>query len=45
MAREGGAKPNWKFMHCLPRKQEEVDDEVRTSKYAFDEAPILNQLH
>jgi ornithine carbamoyltransferase len=22
------AKPNWKFMHCLPRKQNEVDDEV-----------------
>ncbi|KND01175.1 ornithine carbamoyltransferase [Spizellomyces punctatus DAOM BR117] len=28
MAKEGGAKPDWKFMHCLPRKQEEVDDEV-----------------
>lgn len=25
---EGGANPNWKFMHCLPRKQHEVDDEV-----------------
>lgn len=25
---EGGANPNWKFMHCLPRKQNEVDDEV-----------------
>ncbi|KAE9392767.1 ornithine carbamoyltransferase 1 [Gymnopus androsaceus JB14] len=24
----GGANPNWKFMHCLPRKQDEVDDEV-----------------
>ncbi|KAJ3168302.1 ornithine carbamoyltransferase [Geranomyces variabilis] len=23
-----GAKPDWKFMHCLPRKAEEVDDEV-----------------
>jgi len=22
------AKKDWKFMHCLPRKQEEVDDEV-----------------
>ena len=22
------AKPDWIFMHCLPRKQEEVDDEV-----------------
>ncbi|KAJ3053198.1 ornithine carbamoyltransferase, partial [Quaeritorhiza haematococci] len=28
LARTGGAKPNWKFMHCLPRKQQEVDDEV-----------------
>ncbi|KAI8977634.1 ornithine carbamoyltransferase [Mycotypha africana] len=24
----GGAKPDWIFMHCLPRKPEEVDDEV-----------------
>jgi len=30
LCREGGADPNWKFMHCLPRKQHEVDDEVRT---------------
>lgn len=28
MARKGGAKPDWKFMHCLPRHPEEVDDEV-----------------
>jgi len=28
MAKKGGAKPDWKFMHCLPRKQEEVSDEV-----------------
>lgn len=28
LARRGGAKPDWKFMHCLPRKQEEVDDDV-----------------
>ncbi|KAI8620499.1 Aspartate/ornithine carbamoyltransferase [Chytriomyces sp. MP71] len=28
MAKAGKADPNWKFMHCLPRKQEEVDDEV-----------------
>lgn len=25
---EGGANPEWKFLHCLPRKQHEVDDEV-----------------
>ncbi len=29
LCREGGANPDWKFMHCLPRKQDEVDDEVR----------------
>jgi len=31
MCREGGANPDWKFLHCLPRKQHEVDDEVRDS--------------
>jgi ornithine carbamoyltransferase len=28
LATNGGAKPDWIFMHCLPRKPEEVDDEV-----------------
>ncbi|KZT30326.1 OTCace-domain-containing protein [Neolentinus lepideus HHB14362 ss-1] len=28
LCKEGGAKENWAFMHCLPRKAEEVDDEV-----------------
>ncbi len=28
MVSSSGAKEDWKFMHCLPRKQEEVDDEV-----------------
>jgi ornithine carbamoyltransferase len=28
LAKRGGAKPNWKFMHCLPRHPEEVADEV-----------------
>ncbi|KAI8826744.1 mitochondrial ornithine carbamoyltransferase [Fimicolochytrium jonesii] len=28
MVKDGGGKPDWKFMHCLPRKIEEVDDEV-----------------
>ena len=28
LAQRGGAKPGWKFMHCLPRHQEEVADEV-----------------
>ena len=25
---EGGANPDWKFLHCLPRKPDEVDDQV-----------------
>lgn len=28
LAKRGGAKPDWKFMHCLPRHKEEVADEV-----------------
>lgn len=28
LAARGGAKPDWVFMHCLPRKPEEVNDEV-----------------
>lgn len=28
LATRGGAKPHWKFMHCLPRKPEEVNDKV-----------------
>lgn len=28
LAQRGGAKPDWKFLHCLPRKAQEVDDEV-----------------
>ena len=31
------ADPNWWFLHCLPRKEHEVDDEVR-------ETPISNAL-
>lgn len=30
LCRDGGANPDWKFMHCLPRKKHEVNDEVRT---------------
>ena len=33
LCRDGGANPNWKFMHCLPRKKDEVDDEVRRSPH------------
>lgn len=28
LADRGGAKPGWKFMHCLPRHLEEVDDDI-----------------
>ncbi|CAG8646798.1 11941_t:CDS:2, partial [Ambispora gerdemannii] len=28
LAEKGGANTDWKFLHCLPRKQEEVTDEV-----------------
>lgn len=28
LAKRSGAKENWKFLHCLPRHPEEVDDEV-----------------
>ncbi|KAJ9609593.1 ornithine carbamoyltransferase [Cladophialophora chaetospira] len=28
LAKRGGAADDWKFMHCLPRHQEEVSDEV-----------------
>jgi len=31
MVARGGAKKDWKFMHCLPRKLEEVSDEVSPS--------------
>ena len=28
LAKRGGAKRDWRFMHCLPRHPEEVSDEV-----------------
>lgn len=40
MINEGQAASNWKFMHCLPRHKEEVDDEVFYSENSivFEEA-------
>lgn len=37
---KGNVNKNWKFMHCLPRHQEEVDDEVFYSdnSVVFEEA-------
>ena len=28
MCQDGNVASNWKFMHCLPRHQEEVADDV-----------------
>lgn len=28
LAHAGGARRDWRFLHCLPRKENEVDDEV-----------------
>ncbi|TIB17380.1 hypothetical protein E3P89_00129 [Wallemia ichthyophaga] len=50
LARKGGAKENWMFMHCLPRKAEEVDDEVfyacrrTTMSMSFMVTDYLNEL-
>ncbi|KAL8413771.1 hypothetical protein RB594_005133 [Gaeumannomyces avenae] len=40
LAKRSGAKPDWKFMHCLPRHPDEVDDEVFYSprSLVFEEA-------
>jgi len=41
LAAKGGAAPHWVFMHCLPRKPQEVDDAVFNShrrSLVFDEA-------
>jgi len=41
LAARGGAKPDWRFLHCLPRKPHEVDDAVfysPTRSLVWDEA-------
>ncbi len=38
MCEEGGAKPGWRFLHCLPRKGDEVDDEVALFLLAYTSA-------
>ena len=41
LAAEGGADPKWVFLHCLPRKPQEVDDAVfysPTRSLVWDEA-------
>jgi len=35
-----GANPDWKFLHCLPRKPHEVDDDVRHSLFLILPKPL-----
>ncbi|KAH9917790.1 mitochondrial ornithine carbamoyltransferase [Fomitopsis serialis] len=45
LCKEGGAKPNWKFLHCLPRKPHEVDDEVRSQPWLLLSHPPHDRKH
>ncbi|TPX19987.1 ornithine carbamoyltransferase [Coccidioides immitis] len=44
LAKRGGAKENWKFMHCLPRHPEEVSDEVFYSERSLVFPEAENRL-
>ncbi|WEW55462.1 ornithine carbamoyltransferase [Emydomyces testavorans] len=44
LAKRGGAKENWKFMHCLPRHPEEVSDEVFYSERSLVFSEAENRL-
>ncbi len=44
LAVRGGANPNWKFMHCLPRHPEEVADEVFYSERSLVFPEAENRL-
>lgn len=44
LAERGGAKPGWKFMHCLPRHPEEVADEVFYSSRSLVFPEAQNRL-
>ncbi|KAL1996998.1 hypothetical protein VTN49DRAFT_7863 [Thermomyces lanuginosus] len=45
LAKRGGAKPHWKFMHCLPRHPEEVSDEVFYSNRSLVFPQAENRLY
>lgn len=45
LAKRGGAKEGWKFMHCLPRHQEEVADEVFYSPRSLVFPEAENRLY
>jgi ornithine carbamoyltransferase len=44
LAKRGGAKRGWKFMHCLPRHPEEVSDEVFYGSRSLVFAEAENRL-
>ncbi|KAI5295063.1 ornithine carbamoyltransferase [Ascosphaera acerosa] len=44
LAKRGGAKDGWKFMHCLPRHPEEVADEVFYSERSLVFPEAENRL-
>lgn len=44
LAKRGGAREGWKFMHCLPRHPEEVADEVFYSPRSLVFAEAENRL-
>lgn len=44
LASRGGAKKDWKFMHCLPRHPEEVSDEVFYSERSLVFPEAENRL-
>ncbi|TVY94282.1 Ornithine carbamoyltransferase, mitochondrial [Lachnellula willkommii] len=44
LAKRGGAKDGWRFMHCLPRHSEEVDDEVFYGKRSLVFPEAENRL-
>lgn len=45
LAKRGGADKGWKFMHCLPRKPEEVTDEVFYSDRSLVFPEAENRLY
>lgn len=45
MVSSAGANSSWKFMHCLPRKPEEVDDEVFYSDRSLVFQEAENRLY
>jgi len=44
LAERGGAKKDWKFMHCMPRHQEEVSDAVFYSPKSLVYTEAENRL-